>query len=394
MVEERDTDGTWPAAWWDEPMPPHIMVLGDGVGWWRNRAFAFSPRSIRELGDMCARKKITQVWVHASALEPLGLPATLEPSDPRWPDVAAHPWTDDCGTFGAGRWPGLREWAYWYRKGGEGFHLNIPAYGRPTWQGCESAAELAGRVAMFDRATGGVVWRGSPTITSDAFLRDRYSRGLAPTELPPPMTSNAAHEVAMVWRREPTADEAGLRYCHALDLNLAYASGASSLPLPTGECVHLELPAFDPTMAGVYFIDDDAKGQWVTAPTMERLNAKGVHAIEAYVWPNSRRHLRPWYEMLRDARLALLEGGGPALDAVKDICHWGLGRMQSKKRTLAAGKVLGDDPLYQPYWAWAVIAETRERNWPGWRGSPSSPWPSTPIACSSCPTSPAREPWP
>ncbi len=361
VVDQRDADGTWPTPWWEEPVPPHIIVLGPGCVWRRNKPHTIDIRSIRQLGALCERYKVTQVWIHQSALESLGLPPAIDPADPRWPDQSTHPWTDDHGDYGSGRWPGLREWAYWFRKGGAGFHLNIPAYGRSTWQGCESAAELAGRVAMFDRATGGVPWRGSPTITSDGFLRERYAKGLAPTELPPPMANNAAHEVAMVWRREARPDESGLLYCHALDLNLAYASGASSLPLPTGECVHLELPAYDSTMAGVYFIDDGAKGQWVTAPTMERLAAKGVQAIEGYVWPNSRRHLRPWYEMLRDARMALLEGGGPALDAVKDICHWGLGRLQSKKRTLGPGKTVGDDPLYQPYWAWAVIAETRER---------------------------------
>jgi hypothetical protein len=165
----------------------------------------------------------------------------------------------------------------------------------------------------------------------------------------------------MIWHRPAGPDESRLRYCHALDLNLAYAAGASSLPLPTGGCQHLEWPTFDPKFAGVYLIEDGDSARWVTAPTMQRLAERGIIPLEGYVWATSRRRLRAWYETIRDARTILLPDGGPALVAVKDVCREGLGRLASKVRTVPPGSTLADDPTYQPYWAWAVIAEVRER---------------------------------
>jgi hypothetical protein len=114
-------------------------------------------------------------------------------------------------------------------------------------------------------------------------------------------------------------------------------------------------------VAGVYLVELEGTTSWVTAPTYERLERRGIQALEGYTWPSSGRHLRPWYELIREARADLLVAGGPALGAVKDMCREGLGRMASKARTVPQGRTLADDPTYQPYWAWAVIAEVRER---------------------------------
>ena len=111
----------------------------------------------------------------------------------------------------------------------------------------------------------------------------------------------------------------------------------------------------------MYLVEVGEGTRWVTAPTMERLQAKGIMALEGYVWPAAGRHLRPWYEMIRDARAELLSVGGPALAALKSTCHEGVARLASKARTVPDGKTLADDPTWQPYWAWAVIAEARER---------------------------------
>jgi hypothetical protein len=273
-----------------------------------------------------------------------------------------HPFTETRGEWTSGRSPGLKAWAYWFRRGGKGFDLHIPLYGRESfWDEAQSAPELLAHVARFDRATGGVAWKGNGTITSDAFLRRRLRRVLAPTELPPPVESAKAREVALIWCREPRSSERGFHYVHALDLNLAYAAPASSIALPTGACNHLELPTWRRGDAGVYLVEVEGSAKWVTAPTMERLQAKGHAALEGYVWPSSGRHLRPWYEMISHARAELLGVGGPPLDALKAVCHEGVARLQSKARTVPEGKTLADDPTYQPYWSWALIAELRER---------------------------------
>ncbi len=68
--------------------------------------------------------------------------------------------------------------------------------------------------------------------------------------------------------------------------------------------------------------------------------------------------------MVRDARAALPDfagGFGPdrgPLEAVKAIYAWGAGRLASRT---GRSKDLAEDPLFQPYWAWAIIAEARAR---------------------------------
>lgn len=352
LARDRDADGSWPLPWWEVPTPPHIAVIGEAGLWWKNRPHALVPEDIDELGRICERAGITQVWIHREAFRRLGFPDTIHTgsSGAGW----VHRFTQTHGDWRGGRDPGLKAWAYWYKAGGHGFDLHIPHYGRAVWGTIGSAPELLARVAMFDRATGGVAWKGNGTITSDAYLRRRLRRVLRPTDLPPPVESGAALERPAIWTRAVDPAESRYRYCHALDLNMAYATGASSIPLPTGPYEHAEHPTFDPRRAGVYRYGTE----WVTAPTAQR---RTEAADEAYIWPAGGRHLRPWYEMLRDARAALVETGGPALTAVKDVCREGLGRMQSKVRTLPAGMELADDPTFQPYWAWAVIAEVRER---------------------------------
>jgi len=183
-----------------------------------------------------------------------------------------------------------------------------------------------------------------------------------------------------MWHRQPRDDERSFRYVHGLDLNLSYAAPVSSLELPTGRVEHREFPCrFDPRLPGVYLFEpgpwpgsgpppwgsgipqEDDSSIWVTAPTGERMVQLGYEPIEAWVWPEHGRHLRGWYEMLRDARLELLDGGA-ALQAVKQTCRMGLGRLSSERRSLSRGaEALEDDPLFQPYWDWAAIAELRSR---------------------------------
>ena len=358
-VAERDAAHSWPVPWWEAPAPAHVAVLG-AEGLWRcNQVHKVLPHTLERLGELVESLGVEQVWVHDSAFTSLGFPPSIHA--PRSGAGLDHHFTRERGEWLGGARGGLRDWGDWYKRNGWGFDLHIPSYGRGPFRECGSACELLGRVAQFDAATGHLPWKGTGAVTSDAYLRRRLRRVLRPTEHPEPITSGSALERPALWHREPTLEEARRRRLYAFDLNLAYAAPASSLPLPLGECRHVEWPTFDAKMAGVYLVEVEGETRWVTAPTLQRLEGKGKPALEGYVWPDSRRHLRPWYELVRDARVRLLEGGGPALDAVKDVCREGLGRMASKVRTLPEGKSLADDPTFQPYWCWAVIAEARER---------------------------------
>lgn len=357
-----------------------MAVIGDRAMWRGGRAVGWAARTVGELGALAEARGISAFWVHESALASLGLP---EAPGPRGAPAAPPAFWGDSGPFSSSRGE-PSAWSYWYRPGGVGFDLHIPAYGdgRHPFKGIGTAAELLVEAVRFYSATGGVRWAGTAAITSDVYLRPRLAK-LAPTQCPPPVTDHLADELALVWHRVPDAGERAARYLHALDLNLAYAAAASSLELPTGPCQHSDWPELGRRPApGLYLFDPgpwafegpppyvrdprttEPDGPlWVTAPTAERMAAYGYEAIEAWRWPQHGRHLRGWYEMLRDGRTALLDEQGPAYEALKMVCRWGLGRMAAdERRTLPKGvEYLEDDPTFRPYWAWAVIAETRCR---------------------------------
>lgn len=340
--------------------------------------------SVEDLGRLAVDYGLTQFWIHESALGSLGMPLSMHMTGPG--DGLPHPFTSAAGAWKQTR-PGLKMWGHWWQRGMAGFDLHIPAYaGRSSsgkwvspFGGTDGPWSLLSEARAFYEATHGARWCGAGSITSDNWLRGRLKGRLAPTEEPPPVEDGAALELAYVWHRRPADDEKSFRYVHGLDLNLSYAAPVSSLELPTGRVVHRDFPChFDPRLPGVYLfepgpwlqsgpppwgcgIPEGESTIWVTAPTAERMIQLGYEPVEGWVWPEHGRHLRSWYEMLRDARAELLDGG-PALQAVKQTCRMGLGRLSSERRSLTRGaESLEDDPLFQPYWDWAAIAELRCR---------------------------------
>ena len=339
------------------------------------------PRSIELMAEASELHGIGQFWVHADALENLGLPRGIRVSGPG--EVVSHPFFARASSLTSSR-AGLAAWSYWYTPGGSGFDLHIPAYsGDSPFSGVSTPGGLGAAVVAWSRASGGVRWAGAGSITSDLFLRARLRAVLAPTAAPPPVEHYLAQETAYLWHRAPGEHERGFKYCHGLDLNLAYAAAASSLELPLGPVEHAPFPftGFDKRVPGVYLFEpprwsspgpapwveleeDGSTAVWVTGPTAERMVGMGLEPLEGWIWPQHGRWLRPWYEMLRGAREELLEGPPAALAAVKQTCRQGLGRLSSERRTLPRGaEYLEDDPTFQPYWNWAVIAEVRCRLW-------------------------------
>jgi hypothetical protein len=372
-IEASERDG-WPAAWWEAPAVAYAAVLGPEGLCTIESLHRGARRTIAELGPELERLGISQLWVHESAFALLAMP-------PR--GGASHALIETTGPYRTGaKTPQLSSYQRWWVPGGHGFSLHIPAYENASaFAGADDAYQLLCHVAHYEHATGGMApWMGGGTITSDAWIRRTYRTkrraDLCVTQHPEPVLSGAAREARWYWSRPAMPSERAYRYCHALDLNLAYAAVAGSIPLPVGECVHKDLPTFDKRVPGVWLIEpeawvaldlpapwaDDHRRErggpyWVTTPTMERCDQLGIWPIEAYVWPEHHAYLRPWYEMVRDARAQLLSVGGPPLSAVKEISRRGVGRLASRNRT----KALDVDELYQPYWAWAVIAECRAR---------------------------------
>ena len=386
--EEAVADG-WPARWWDAPPAPYLLALGaegiyslDGDGE-PGPAYRW-PANLEDLGSMCEFLSVSQVWIHESALPRLGLPADAE-IGASFPFFELGEWK----TSGRG---GARGYVKIWRQGGAGLTVHFPSYedGSP-WLGTEDAFALLCHVAHYEAATKrSAPWYGGGSITSDRWLRAKYRSprraDIIETEHPPPLLDGPGRESRYFWTRYPAASERTFRYCHALDLNLAYAAVASSLPLPVGACDHQDLPDFDKRVPGLWLIepqeasldplalrgktgllpapweDQHRLGRtgpyWVTSPTMERVAQAGGFAIESYTWREHHHYLRPWYELIRDARTELLPPmgvGGPALEAVKGISRRGVGRLANRDRAAST------EDLFQPYWESAVKAECRAR---------------------------------
>lgn len=349
------------------------LVLGAEGMWTAQGLVPRLPRSLRGLGELVRDLgERPQVWLHESSFPALGL-SGFSPSEHtrELPGLFS-----DLGSLGPRAWP-PREWSavYWFVKGGAGFDVHVPAW-RPDspFRGPESAEALARAVAAFDGAMGGAPWKGSGAMTSNALLRGRVAR----STVPPPLAEGLVRELQLVWHRAPEPDELHYRYCHALDLNGAFLATPGSLELPQGEAQLADFPTFDKRVPGLWHIEpaewtDDRfpppwptdRGEsdlWVTTPTMERVEQEtGLGAIEAWIWPEHGRHMRGWQKRLRDAREFLIETGGwrgPAGVAVKHVYQHGPGALASRRRPADPPE---GDPMYQPYWDLAIIAESRCR---------------------------------
>lgn len=318
------------------------------------------PTSVRDAGVMAEEHELAQLWVLPSAMPAMGLPTGAGPWRRLRPGTSyRHPYTSQAGSWHVGtEGGGLRSSFSCWVPGTDYRYETILLEWEPQspWASCATAGELLEELARWHRATRGALWRRSGAITSEAWLRQHYARSrvLEPTTVPDDCTGQL--EADLLWHRHHAkAVEQRAPWCHAFDLAGMYLSAASSLALPTGEPNHYTGPIPRDLKAPLskwpgYW--RTAEIGWVTTPT---LAWTGARVLESWVYPHHHRYLEPWYRMLRDARAELLPGG-PALDAVKATYREGIGRLGSGRRARGDG-----DPLHQPYWRQAVIAEARTR---------------------------------
>lgn len=352
--------------------PQRILVAGPKG--WHGQDGTHHPRSegIEGLLSMAEHWGVSQLWVHESALDELGLPQVLPT---RLPAPVAHPLLDRTGAWESSVMKGLTPHAYWYRRGGNGIDLHVPAWAPDSpFRGLRDPGHVYAQANMLGDFSGGrIVWKGTATITSDAMVR-AMNRALTASPTPPPVRMGRGGELAFAWTARDVRPEAGLNShtCYAFDLNLAYLNGASSLALGCGDMVpavwdeaprpgwwRIEVPNWDANWLPAPWQEQGLRrggDLWVTLPTAKMAVEFGAYVREGWVYPESHRYLDGWYKVLRDARKGLLHSRGAAYEAVKQVAQHGLGRMGSPRRKLGAA-----DPLYQPYWREAVIAEMRTR---------------------------------
>ena len=215
-------------------------------------------------------------------------------------------------------------------------------------------ARLVEELAAFEAALG-ARWHLSGAVTSDRWLR-AYYRAPGGLRLAHSETVDVGIRLPVThWARPAGRRDSG-GYLHAWDVNAMYLAPASSLALPVGPATRLR-PPIDPAKnppPGYWRLDHEG---WVTTPTLVYARERGdtLTVTDAVIWPEHHRWLEPWYRAIRDARHTLPRGG-PAHRALKEMYTAGIGRLGSMRRSGGAA-----DPLYQPYWRHAIMAEADAR---------------------------------
>ena len=306
-------------------------------------------RNLGELHDFAKRFGISQIWITANGLKNYGLGERGGNSPFLEAGRLVVPQGQDE----------LRPWLSVWERGGHFLEVSIPSWDRGSpFQRIEFAPELLGELHEFHEATG-MLWKRSGAITSDAWLRDHFAKNhlLKSTEYPE-IAEDGNLEPDLHTRREPEGGEKRASRVVAFDVNAMYLGAMSSLALPVGPLGHYSAADTHPPEVGYplvlgpgYWWSHD---HWRTTPTA--VYHGQTCAGEAYTWSESHRFLEPLYRTLRDARTVLLHRpDSAALEAVKQVYRQGIGRFGSTRRTRDG------DPLYQPYWRHAVMAEARCR---------------------------------
>ena len=330
---------------------------------------------------------IAVLYVHASALPRLGLPAELElPAPGERPPP--HPWLQ-AGELDR------RALAPWITDGAGA--ILIGAYqdgaGDPFADLADGAQLLdAARIFRdafesaerprgwtFMHSASGTGWRLMHAPWKYGRRKLTLADGLEQPE-PQPLQDAGQVEIPFgaKWAREqPPHDGWLLDYAHAYDVNGQRLAACSRLDLGVGTAIaHVRGPAN--TAAGVHegrpgyvqvrsftdpfpgLIPPPFEAGWHTTPRVRMAQQLGIPMVlgDAYFWERSVTYLDPFYRLMRDARRRLAGFGefrrykaaaAAALGALKQGYLQPLGRLRSA-RSLQRG-----DRLYRPSWYDQVI---------------------------------------
>lgn len=216
-------------------------------------------------------------------------------------------------------------------------------------------------------------------------------------------------EEALVWHRAPTAEEAGLPWAVAIDINTAFLAAASRLNVGTSAPVHTDGPRFDKKVPGSWLVDltgvdldprlpnpftpDGTRPTgpaWYATPTLAYAVELGadVRPLEAWLRPEASGYLDLWNQRLRDAYMATMgdlgitpdmpeeaflaaladkENRDPEalalLTAIKQTAKGGIGKLRERPYGKREGRNAPWTALKRPTWRpdirAAVIAAAR-----------------------------------
>lgn len=367
-------------------------------------AFRAIPASCQDIADYLAGAGAEVMYVHASALKQLGLPATIRPMLPDEPP-RSHPFFDVPGSSRRSPAPSVSI---------DGKEIMFGAYqggaGDPFADACDGAELLAAVCAFRDAFDPPFAFLNSSAVTGWHQMHrpwlygKRRKRGEAIRESnaePVPIDGVPAGAQCEVpygsWSRPELAPETRKArsfnpdhpYVKAYDVNGQRLAACSRLPLGVGTPTHWEGPGPprpEPlTLPGyhrVTSITDAYPGLippifqpgWHTTPRLRMAESLGLDftVSESWIWPEGVAYLDPFYEAMRDARTCLraLERppagfhpdwrNGPAslaLGALKQAYLQPLGRLRSAKMANTG------DPLYRPSWYDHIIGQELAREY-------------------------------
>jgi hypothetical protein len=362
----------------------------DLAGLWTPEGLAragFRPAAAAELLAAAAELDAEQVWLHPTAIEALGLPTPRHRED-----AEAHPFIAASRERFRYFPEGLAPWvvAAPLREGkraGAGAEVALAFVDGADDHPLQAFAALPDGPALL-RAVElfwvrvGVPFRSSPGATArDLWLALRKGRAeLRPGQAAPPAVVRPSPEAPFVWSRPLTDAEREHGWVHAFDANAQYLGTAASIDLGAGQPEHRTGPLdFDRKTVGYWLADvpeapagllpdpftpsprlagmtDPAGRRWATTPTLALAAELGapVRVHEAWVWPQSRRFLRPWAEAFRDARAACQGDPAPEAQAVLAAVKLAYNKFFG---WLASEQVGGE--LARPDWHQLVIAQSR-----------------------------------
>ena len=363
-----------------------------------------------ELLALAARLDVAQLWVHPSWAQLAGLP--MRDVMPKRRAGMALPFISDALAGGWDIQPaGLAPWMVGLRRGVWGrYALVYPEwdYSAP-WRNAPDGETLLRALLRYRSALGGHAYRHTPAVTGVSLLKRLHSgrtaldlsASVTPLDFPPPAREPGT-EWDMSYERPLTPDEARRPYVNACDKNAQYLGAVSSLWVGMGKASHLtgehdagELAQFvsnaatkerapgywlatiryDPPagMPSPFTPDGipdapDAAPRWITTPTLELAVKVGarVDVGEAWVWRERHRPLEPFYQVMRDAREALMgEARGETITGHASALA--LAVVKATYRATLGGRFdatwlrTSETPedLYRPDWRHAVIAQAR-----------------------------------
>lgn len=378
-----------PAVGSVHPSAPRAAVLiREGFLLSQGRVEAVNVTDSAQVFERAAALGLRQVWAGPVIARALDFPDTFKvpPAaiSTRFRFGVAHPWLDRAVGYGwepstdprgLSPWLGMTRGAAWVDLVVAGWSDDNP------FRKATSAAMLLEALGLFSTALG-LRFRRSPGATGTALMRAVHE-GPGGTKLPeahvaPPglqgeVERGAGQSKAPEYWIADQLPTTG--WLHGWDLNGMYLAAASSAELGFGvperrlkapvegagywraQVKMKAEPAFPlPFIA-------DGKLRWYTAPALEFLAELGakINVREAWIYPERKRWLEPWYARLRDARTELGRDPAPAarlaLDAVKLTYTQALGRL--------AGRWLqgtGDD-AFRPDWRDTVVARAHANMW-------------------------------